>query len=114
MSVSGPTDENVPVPGSAVPSDGDDPLPEADDAPQVSDEQQPDGEIHDAPEPQPTEYAYPTVLGTRPCVYCGRPVPQGGETSPPVRFCTDNGGACADAAAERRRRDQDSPGLAGQ
>ncbi len=53
-------------------------------------------------------------LGTRPCVYCGRAVPQRGESSPPVRYCLDNDGACARAAADRRRRDQDDPGLAGQ
>src|SRR3569833_1209386 len=53
-------------------------------------------------------------LETRPCAYCGRPVPQSGDSSPTVRYCPDNGGACAHAAAERRRRDQDSPGLAGQ
>lgn len=51
---------------------------------------------------------------TRPCAYCGRPIQQPGDSSPAVRYCPDNGGACARAAAERRRRDQDSPGLAGQ
>ena len=53
-------------------------------------------------------------LGPRSCAYCGRPVPQHGDSSPAVRYCPDNEGACAAAAAERRRRDQDSPGLAGQ
>lgn len=51
---------------------------------------------------------------TRPCAYCGRPVPQAEGSAPAVRYCLDNGGACARAAAERRRRDQDTPGLAGQ
>jgi hypothetical protein len=108
MSVSGPTDENEPVPGSAVPPDGDD----IDAAPPGSD---------DAETPMPEDQHYPPpenvrppALETRPCAYCGRPVVQAGEPSPAVRFCADNGGACAAAAAERRRRDQDSPGLAGQ
>jgi hypothetical protein len=124
MSVSGPTDENAPVPGSAVPSDGDS-AAEWDDV-------RPTGDATEAPteDPPPDETAPPEDdagpgdeaapesaeggLGTRPCAYCGRAVPQPGDSSPAVRYCPDNGGACAQAAAERRRRDQDTPGLAGQ
>jgi hypothetical protein len=59
-------------------------------------------------------YDAEAVRETRPCAYCGRAVPQPGDSSPAVRYCADNEGACAHAAAERRRRDQDTPGLAGQ
>ncbi len=52
--------------------------------------------------------------GSRPCAFCGRSVPQLGDAAPSVRFCLDNDGACARAAADRRLRDQDSPGLTGQ
>jgi hypothetical protein len=119
MSVSGPTDENEPVPGSTVPLDDDDPVSEADDAPGGGDDQPPEttddaGPEGESDDPLAPPISYPPALETRPCAYCGRPVPQAGESSPPVRFCTDNDGACAGAAADRRRRDQDSPGLGGQ
>ena len=160
--MSGPTDENVPASGSAVPS-GADPAPDVDDArppedaPAVRDEDAPppapdegpdaspqggqtaldaatvqddsaqDGDgpaQQDTPGPSghgellegPPDAAGPAEGGleARPCAYCGRPVRQQGDSSPAVRYCADNEGACARAAAERRRRDQDAPGLAGQ
>ncbi|MFB9838925.1 chromosome segregation ATPase, partial [Actinoallomurus acaciae] len=117
MSVSGPTDENVPAPGSAVPSDEDeDRTPDRDEASPPREEPagadgEPDGEAPSGDVPYEAGQDEP---GTRPCAYCGRPIPQPGDSSPVVRYCPDNGGACASAAAERRRRDQDAPGLAGQ
>jgi chromosome segregation ATPase len=82
-------------------------------------ENAPDAEVvpdgADVPE-EPADEDEPADEGvcTRPCAYCGRPVPQAEGSAPAVRYCVDNGGACARAAAERRRRDQDTPGLAGQ
>src|SRR5262245_27049739 len=128
MSVSGPTDENVT--GFAADRDDGDPTPDLDDAhPDASldtpPSDQPDDPLKDAaaahaalatltaPAPtEPTEPAAPVPAdapaaaetegtGTRPCAYCGRPVPQRGDSSPPVRYCLDNDGACANAAAER-------------
>jgi hypothetical protein len=115
--VSGPTDENAPVPDSAVPSDGESPA-ERDDVRPTADAAEAPAE--DPPPDEPEEAAdeeggpAQSDLGTRPCAYCGRAVPQPGDSSPAIRYCPDNGGACAQAAAERRRRDQDTPGLAGQ
>ena len=115
--MSGPTDENASVPDFAVPSDddspaeGDDARP-AEDAAEAPAEDPPPHEAEDAGDEEdgPGE----SDLGTRPCAYCGRAIPQPGDSSPVVRYCPDNGGACAQAAAERRRRDQDASGLAGQ
>ncbi len=84
----GSTDENTPVPGPAGPPD---------DADAVSISGDPDEND-----------------GARPCAFCGRPIPQLGDMAPPVRYCLDNDGACARAAADRHSRDQDSPGLTGQ
>src|SRR5881394_3153899 len=106
MSVSGPTDENAPAPGSAVSTDGDD-GPDARVPEDVTAE-------NPADVPPVDGGAAGDVAETRPCAYCGRPVTQPGKSSPAVRYCPDNDGACAQAAAERRRLDQDSPGLAGQ
>ncbi|MDN3354975.1 hypothetical protein [Actinomadura sp. DC4] len=97
--MSGLTDENAPVPGSAVLTAGDEAPPEQDESPSTRD-------AEDIPEDADPR--------TRPCAYCGRPLDQPGDSSPAMRYCPDNGGACAQAAAERRRRDQDTAGLAGQ
>lgn len=117
--MSGPTDENALVPGSAVPSDGDSPAERDDvrpteDAAEAPAEDPPQDEAEDAGPGDEEEGPAESDLGTRPCAYCGRAIPQPGDSSPAVRYCPDNGGACAQAAAERRRRDQDTPGLAGQ
>jgi hypothetical protein len=151
MSVSGPTDENVPVPGPAddaapgggvtppqaledvrprqeavpgapeavpatVPATGDAAPDDAD--PAESDTAHVEHDVTTAqyqvrPMPYGAVHAE-SDLATRSCAYCGRTVPQPGESAPAVRYCLDNEGACARAAAERRRRDQDTPGLAGQ
>src|SRR3954453_11653486 len=113
MSVSGPTDDNVPEPDAAVPS-GDDEPPGRDGTPAERDHLHP---TDDAPargesagaRPQNEPPLPPGEVHhalTRPCAYCGRPVPQPGEWGPSARYCLDNDGACARAAAERRRRDQ--------
>lgn len=52
--------------------------------------------------------------GTRPCVYCGRPVPQRGSAGRPFRYCRDNDGQCQRNARNGRMRERNSPGLAGQ
>jgi hypothetical protein len=145
MSVSGPTDENAPVPGAAMPSDDDamlDPdIPAAqDDVPLAPDEASPaqgrgghaqdddavaeegnGAHVEDDAAVAESRIAHAPYedthvdgdLVTRPCAYCGRAVPQPGESAPAVRYCLDNEGACARAAAARRRRDQDTPGIAG-
>src|SRR4051794_38994079 len=127
MGVSGSTDDIAPVPGPTESSD-DDAVPDLDVAglqgvpispvfPTV------DEDASAGSEDEPYEatidpgHDIPHVIvdpATRPCVYCGRAVPQRGASAPPVRYCLDNDGACARAAADRRRRDQDDPGLAGQ
>ena len=50
---------------------------------------------------------------SRPCSYCGRPVPQQFGTRRPVRFCQDTEGACEQGSVQRRLRDHASAGLAG-
>src|SRR5690348_16083611 len=50
----------------------------------------------------------------RPCVYCGRPVPQRGAAGRPFRYCRDNDGDCQRRARNGRLRERNSPGLAGQ
>ena len=52
--------------------------------------------------------------GTRPCVYCGRPVPQRGSAGRPFRYCRDNDNECQRQARNGRMRERNSPGLAGQ
>ena len=52
--------------------------------------------------------------GTRPCAYCGRPVPQRHAAGRPFRYCRDNDDACLRAARNARMRQRNSPGLAGQ
>jgi hypothetical protein len=140
--VSGPMDENAPVPGAVMPSADDaklDPdVPAAqDDVPLTPDEASPaQGHVHaqddamaeegDGAHAEDAAVAESRVadapyedthadsdLVTRPCAYCGRVVTQPGESAPAVRYCPDNEGACARAAAARRRRDQDTPGIAG-
>jgi len=54
------------------------------------------------------------VVDERPCVHCGRPVPQRGGAGRPFRYCRDNDGACLRAARNSRMRERSSPGLAGQ
>ncbi|MBO2451086.1 chromosome segregation ATPase [Actinomadura barringtoniae] len=49
-----------------------------------------------------------------PCASCGRPVPQPLRGARTLRYCTDNGGACADEAQGRRERGKETPGLPGQ
>ena len=50
----------------------------------------------------------------RPCVHCGRPVPQRGGAGRPFRYCRDNDGACLKAARNSRLRERTAPGLSGQ
>src|SRR5579859_1045945 len=50
----------------------------------------------------------------RPCVHCGRPVPQRGGAGRPFRYCRDNEGACLRAARSGRMRERNAPGLGGQ
>src|SRR5690348_7418581 len=52
--------------------------------------------------------------GIRPCVYCGRPVPQRVAAARPSRYSRDNDHACLRAARNARLRQRNSPGLAGQ
>ncbi len=107
--MSGPTDENAPPSGSAVPAE--DAEPDPDDAYPPDRTATPGEDPGEGPHPEsPEESAHVT----RPCAYCGRPIEQAAEGSPAVRYCPDNEGACARAAAGRRARDQDTPGLAGQ
>jgi DNA repair exonuclease SbcCD ATPase subunit len=120
MGVAGPTDDNAldadvapdgdDVPGIAEPAEPAEPVDHSD-APDAAGAEDEDvrGAEDAAEEPVGEEGAR-----TRPCAYCGRPVPQPEGSAPVARYCLDNGGACARAAAERRRRDQDTPGLAGQ
>ncbi|HKT04932.1 MAG TPA: hypothetical protein VJT31_35910, partial [Rugosimonospora sp.] len=54
------------------------------------------------------------TLSTRPCVYCGRAVPQRDSAGRPFRYCRDNDGACQRSARNGRMRERTSPGLAGQ
>src|SRR5436190_4748328 len=49
----------------------------------------------------------------RPCVHCGRPVPQRDGAGRPFRYCRDNDGACLKAARTSRQRERTSPGLSG-
>src|SRR5690242_20740810 len=51
---------------------------------------------------------------TRPCAYCGRPVPQRGSAGRPFRYCRDNDDACQRQARNARMRERSAPGLAGQ
>jgi hypothetical protein len=51
---------------------------------------------------------------TRPCAYCGRPVPQRTSAGRPFRYCRDNDDACLRAARNARLRQRSMPGLAGQ
>lgn len=51
---------------------------------------------------------------TRPCVHCGRPVPQRGSAGRPFRYCRDNDDVCRRNARNGRMRERNSPGLAGQ
>lgn len=50
----------------------------------------------------------------RPCVHCGRPVPQRGSAGRPFRYCRDNDGACQRQARTSRVRERGAPGLTGQ
>src|SRR3954463_3878783 len=52
--------------------------------------------------------------GTRPCLHCGRSVPQRGSAGRPFRYCRDNDGECQRAARTARMRHRSAPGLAGQ
>lgn len=52
--------------------------------------------------------------GTRPCAYCGRPVPQPVGLHRPLRYCQDTDGGCERGAADKRERDRFAPGLTGQ
>ena len=51
---------------------------------------------------------------TRPCAYCGRPVPQRASAGRPFRYCRDNDDQCLRAARNARMRQRNAPGLAGQ
>ncbi|NUU23517.1 MAG: serine/threonine protein kinase, partial [Streptomycetaceae bacterium] len=51
---------------------------------------------------------------TRPCLHCGKPVPQRAGAGRPFRYCRDNDGECQRAARNVRMRHRSSPGLAGQ
>jgi len=51
---------------------------------------------------------------TRPCAYCGRPVPQRAAAGRPFRYCRDNDDECLRAARNARMRQRNAPGLAGQ
>jgi len=51
---------------------------------------------------------------TRPCAYCGRPVPQRASAGRPFRYCRDNDDECLRAARNARMRQRNAPGLAGQ
>src|SRR5690606_11599456 len=53
-------------------------------------------------------------VSTRPCAYCGRPVPQRASAGRPFRYCRDNDNACLRAARAARMRLRTNPGLAGQ
>ena len=54
------------------------------------------------------------TANTRPCAYCGRPVPQRSSAGRPFRYCRDNDNACLRAARNARMRYRNAPGLAGQ
>src|SRR3954468_23132900 len=54
------------------------------------------------------------AASSRPCVYCGRPVPQRGASGRPFRYCRDNDGDCQRKARNGRMRERNAPGLAGQ
>lgn len=54
------------------------------------------------------------TANTRPCAYCGRPVPQRSSAGRPFRYCRDNDNACLRAARNARMRHRNAPGLAGQ
>src|SRR2546430_13971376 len=66
-----------------------------------------------APEPSTVD-PVTTPDEVRPCVRCGRPVPQSGGAGRPFRYCRDNDGACLRSARNARLRERTSPGLAGQ
>src|SRR5215475_9541606 len=51
---------------------------------------------------------------TRPCAYCGRPVPQRAAAGRPFRYCRDNDNECLRAARNARMRQRTNPGLVGQ
>jgi len=65
------------------------------------------------PQPSSTTATEPGA-DTRPCAYCGRPVPQRGTAGRPFRYCRDNDGACQRAFRNQRMRQRNAPGLAGQ
>jgi hypothetical protein len=54
------------------------------------------------------------AVETRPCAYCGRPVPQRAAAGRPFRYCRDNDGECQRASRNVRMRHRTSPGMAGQ
>ena len=66
--------------------------------------------IHETIEPRVDD----DDAGTRPCAYCGRPVPQRASAGRPFRYCRDNDDACLRAARNARMRQRNAPGLAGQ
>jgi len=55
-----------------------------------------------------------TELPTRPCLHCGRPVPQRSSAGRPFQYCRDNDDACLRAARNARQRERNAPGLPGQ
>src|SRR5690606_20696879 len=60
------------------------------------------------------EKAEVVPVSTRPCAYCGRPVPQRAAAGRPVRSCRDNDNECLRAARNARMRQRTNPGLVGQ
>ena len=61
-----------------------------------------------------TVAADPSLPVTRPCLHCGRPVPQRSSAGRPFQYCRDNDDACVKAARNSRARERNAPGLPGQ
>src|SRR5262249_43445484 len=51
---------------------------------------------------------------SRPCLHCGRPVPQRASAGRPFRYCRDNDGQGQRASRNVRLRQRNAPGLDGQ
>jgi hypothetical protein len=116
-----PSEDAVPAPDAPGPqTEADAPGPPQESTPALPDDDQDPGQGRrhrtgrDEQNEDPVTQEQDADDETRPCAFCGRPVPQWGDSSPSVRFCLDNDGACARAAADRRLMDQDTPGLTGQ
>ena len=67
-----------------------------------------------AAEPAAATVVADQSVPTRPCLYCGRPVPQRSSSGRPFQYCRDNDDACLKAARNARSRERHAPGLPGQ